>query len=270
MNALADATGRIHPRAAADARIVSLVPSVTELLFDLGLGPQVVGRTTFCIHPRDGVAEVPRVGGTKTPNLQRIERLGVSHVIVNVDENRREDAQALAAAGLSVIATHPQQPQDNLHLYRLLGQVFAREDEAQALCAEFNRALAELQQAAASRPRRRVLYLIWRKPWMTVSPATYIARCLAAAGLDTQAPDTGDRYPRLELDRDAVARVDAVLLSSEPYPFKHRHVREVRQACAQPRLPVCAIDGEMTSWYGSRAIAGCRYLARFAAELARH
>lgn len=270
MSALADATGRVHPRAAHDARIVSLVPSVTELLFDLGLGPQVVGRTTFCIHPHDAVASVPRVGGTKTPKLERIKRLGASHVIVNIDENRREDAQALTAAGIDVIATHPQQPQDNLHLYRLLGHVFAREHEAQTLCTEFSRALYDLQQAAAGRARRRVLYLIWCDPWMTVSSQTYIARCLAAAGLDTQAPDSSDRYPQLELDRDAVTGVDAVLLSSEPYPFKDHHAHEVRVACSRPELPVHAIDGEMTSWYGSRAIAGCRYLTRFAGELTRN
>lgn len=269
MTAPADAAGRIHAPAPGGARIVSLVPSITELLFDLGLGAQVVGRTTFCIHPRDAVARVPRVGGTKTPALERIQRLRPSHVIVNVDENRREHAEALAAAGASVIVTHPQQPRDNLHLYRLLGHVFACEARAQALCAEFSAALQALERAAAGRPRRRVLYLIWRDPWMTVSSRTYVSRCLAAAGLDTQAPDTGERYPRLVLDRDAVQGVDAVLLSSEPYPFKDRHAREVRAACGRQDLPVVPIDGEMTSWYGSRAIAACRYLMPFAAELVR-
>ena len=210
---------------------------------------------------------MPRVGGTKTPNLARIKGLGATHAIVNLDENRREHAQALADAGLSVIATHPQQPLDNLHLYRLLGGIFAREDAAQALCGAFSQALDELRSAVAGRPRKRVLYLIWRNPWMTVSAQTYIARCLAAAGLDTWAPDTGDRYPRIDLQRDAVEGVDAVLLSSEPYPFKARHAREVRDACARPELMVRTIDGEMTSWYGSRAIAGCRYLVRFAGEL---
>ena len=269
MSLLADASGRIHPRAPADARIVSLVPSITELLFELGLGEQVCARTSFCIHPRDGVASVPRIGGTKTPDLERITGLAASHVIVNVDENRREHAQALEAAGLRVIATHPQRPQDNLHLYRLLGQIFAREHAAEQLCDAFTEALHELLLASAARAPRQVLYLIWREPWMTISAHTYIARCLAAAGLQTRAPERGDRYPQISLGDPVLEGVDAVLLSSEPYPFKERHMREVREACARPELAVHLIDGEMTSWYGIRAIAGCRYLQRFAEDLAR-
>ena len=108
--ALRDAAGTMHAPASGDARIVSLVPSVTELLFDLGVGDRVVGRTPFCIHPREGVAHVKRVGGTKTPRLDRIRALKPTHVIVNVDENRREDADALAAFVPNVVVTHPLAP----------------------------------------------------------------------------------------------------------------------------------------------------------------
>ncbi len=263
-----DALGRAHPPAAPGARIVSLVPSVTELLFDLGLGSRLVGRTTFCIHPREGVDAVARVGGTKTPRLDRIRELGATHVVVNVDENRREDAAALADMGIRVIATHPCAPEDNPALYRLLGAVFGRVPEAEALCRRFRDAFGALCRAAGDRPRRRVLYLIWRDPWMTVSGETYIARTLAAAGLDTTANAGGARYPEIVPDAASVAGVDAVLLSSEPYPFKQRHVTELRRLTGRAELPVRFIDGEMTSWYGSRAITGCAYLARFARELA--
>jgi len=261
-----DAAGRRHQPAAVPARIVSLVPSITELLFALGLGGQVVGRTTFCIHPRDGVARVPRVGGTKTPRLDRIAALEPTHAVLNVDENRIEDAEALQALGVEVIATHPQGPRDNVELYRLLGRLFHREQQAERLAARFLDALHALVEAAARRPRRRVLYLIWREPWMTVCADTYIARTLAEAGLDVWAPHDAARYPRLDPAAVPWQRLDAVLLSSEPYPFKSRHAAEVRAASARDELPVAFIDGEMTSWYGSRAIAGCEYLRAFCIE----
>ena len=108
--ALCDAVGTTHAPASGEARIVSLVPSITELLFALGVGDRVVGRTPFCIHPRDGVANVPRVGGTKTPRFDRIRVLEPTHVIVNVDENRREDADALAGFVPNVVVTHPPPP----------------------------------------------------------------------------------------------------------------------------------------------------------------
>jgi ABC-type Fe3+-hydroxamate transport system substrate-binding protein len=269
MSAVAvDAAGVRHAAAGSGARIVSLVPSITELLFALDLGAQVVGRTTFCIHPHEPLARVPRVGGTKTPRLERIAELAPSHVIVNVDENRREDAKALADAGVCVITTHPCAPQDNPALYRLLGEVFQRADRAAHLCNAFREALATLQQTVRGRPRRRVLYLIWRDPWMTVSRDTYIAGTLAEAGLDTAGHDPRRRYPELDLPHALAQRLDAVLLPSEPFPFKPGHVDEIREAAGDPSLPVHPIDGEMTSWYGSRAIAGCRYLARFAMDLA--
>jgi len=264
---LRDALGHAHPRASGETRILSLVPSITELLFDLGLGERVVGRTTFCIHPRPGVDGVPRVGGTKTPRLDRIRRLAPTHAVLNVDENRREDADALAAMGVAVIATHPLAPEDNPPLFRLLGAVFGREAEAERLAGAFEAARAALRTDAASRPRRRVLYLIWREPWMTVSRDTYLSRTLADAGLDTIAHDPRRRYPEVTPSPALLRDVDAVLLSSEPFPFKPRHATELRALAERPGLPVHFVDGEMTSWYGSRATAGCHYLARFVRAL---
>jgi ABC-type Fe3+-hydroxamate transport system substrate-binding protein len=262
-----DALGRRHPPAGPTARIVSLVPSITELLFDLGLAARVVGRTSFCVHPRPAVDAVPRVGGTKTPRLDRIRDLAPSHVVVNVDENRREDAEALAAGGITVIATHPLAPADNPALYRLLGHVFGCGQRAAALTREFETAHRALLSHATARRRRRVLYLIWRRPWMTVSRDTYVSRALSDAGLDTVAHDPARRYPEIALSPALLADAEAVLLSSEPFPFKAQHATELREAACNPRLPVHFVDGEMTSWYGSRAIAGCRYLARLACEL---
>ena len=266
--ALRDAAATVHAPAPPDARIVSLVPSITELLFDLGIGDRVVGRTTFCIHPRDGVAKVPRVGGTKTPRLDRIRALEPTHVIVNVDENRREDVDALAAFVPNVIVTHPLGPRDNLALYRLMGGIFANGEATDGLCNAFERALSALESSARSLPKRRVLYLIWRDPWMTVSRDTYVSRTLALVNLDTIAGDgSGRRYPEITLTPELLGGVDLVLLSSEPFPFKERHAAEIR-ALARARCPgVRFFDGGMASWYGSRAIRTMDYLARFAAGI---
>ena len=270
--ALRDAAGTAHAPASGDARIVSLVPSITELLFDLGAGDRVVGRTPFCIHPREGVAGVPRVGGTKTPRLDRIRALEPTHVIVNVDENRREDADALAAFVPNVVVTHPLGPRDNPALYRLVGGIFAGGEATDRLCRAFERAVSALESAARGLPQRRVLYLIWRDPWMTVSRDTYVSRTLALVNFTTTGGGDGGghggrRYPETALTPELLAGVDLVLLSSEPFPFKERHAAEVR-ALAGTRCPAVRLfDGEMASWYGSRAIRAMDYLGRFAAEL---
>lgn len=263
MSALADALGTVHWPAGPAPRIVSLVPSLTELLFDLGLGAEVVGRTTFCVHPRDAVAAVPKVGGTKKVDLERLRRVAPTHVLVNVDENDREQVEAMRAFVPHVVVTHPLSPDDNPPLYRLVGALFHREREGAALCERYERARARLTAATAG--TRRVLYLIWRDPWMTVSRDTYVSRTLALAGLETVAHDPAVRYPVVDLAR-AAAEADAVLLSSEPFPFKPRHHDEVR-ALAGDGKSVLPIDGEMTSWYGSRAPAGLDYLSSFSAEL---
>ena len=263
-----DFAGREHPRAGSEPRIVSLVPSITELLFDLGLGPFVAGRTTFCVHPRSGVGSVPRVGGTKTVRLDRLRGLRPTHVIVNVDENRRSDVEAIESFTQNVVVTHPLEPGDNPGLFRLLGAIFGREKAAGALEREFTAGLDALRATADRFPARRVLYLIWKEPWMTVSRDTYISRALALVNWETAAHDASVRYPEVALAEPLFADVDLVLLASEPYPFKPEHAALVRAAPGGARVPITLIDAEMVSWYGSRAIPGLRYIAEFAARLA--
>ena len=262
-SALTDALGTRHAPAAADARIVSLVPSITELLFTLDLAPQVVGRTGFCIHPRDTLRDVPKVGGTKDVDLDRLRALAPTHVIVNVDENTRECVDALRGFVPHVIVTHPNAPEDNAALYRLLGAVFDRSDTAEALCTALDAELAQCAALLASGrvPRERVLYLCWKDPWMSVAADTYIARTLAAVGWEVLHPPGGfagaARYPVIDLDFD-VPRADRVLLSSEPYLFTEAHADALLARFTAARVDL--IDAEMTSWYGSRAIEGLRYL----------
>ncbi len=256
---LVDAAGTVHEPATEEPRIVCLVPSITELLCDLGLAAQLVGRTGFCVHPWETVREIPKVGGTKDVKLKRIRELAPSHVVVNVDENTRETAAELERFVPHVIVTHPEAPADNLHLFRLLGAIFDRAGEADALCARFDAAREAL--AGPRRPRQDVLYLIWRDPWMTVAPQTYIARTLALVNWHTLPRHTDERYPEVDLRRYA-GTVDRVLLSSEPFHFRERHLEEI--GALMPGVRASLIDGEMTSWYGSRAIAGLGYLGRYA------
>jgi ABC-type Fe3+-hydroxamate transport system substrate-binding protein len=237
-------------------RIVSLVPSLTELVCALGLAEQLVGRTGFCVHPRDVVRAIPKVGGTKTIKLDAIRALAPTHVVLNVDENRKDDAEALAQFVPNLVVTHPLGPLDNLELYRQFGRTFARVREAEALCARF---LSVFDAAGAQRfPEQRVLYLIWKDPWMTVSRDTYISRTLAIFGLRTVPEEPAQRYPKLDDLRSLGA--DLLLLSTEPYRFRERHRVEAARLTGKPAL---LIDGEMTSWYGPRAIAGLDYLKAF-------
>lgn len=264
---LADAAGVVHPVAGSEARIVSLVPSITELAFDLGLGSQLVGRTRYCVHPESEVERVPVVGGTKQPDLRAIAGSGATHVLLNVDENTRETASALTEMGVRVVVTHPLQPGDNVALYELLGQIFAVESAAGRLAGRFEHALRELRRSAANLPARKVLYLIWRKPWMTVSRDTYIARTLALVNWRTVGHSDGVRYPELSDPVEALSQSDLVLLSSEPFPFREKHAAELRSLCPGSRAVYTTIDAEMVSWYGSRAIPGLDYLRQLALRI---
>ena len=255
---LRDAAGTLH-RAARDARIVSLVPSITELLFELGLGDRVVGRTGFCVHPRPAVRDVPKVGGTKDVKLDALRALAPTHVIVNIDENEASTVAEMRAFVPHVVVTHPNAPEDNLALYALLGELFGAAARADELAAELRREVAACR--GHPWPHERVLYLIWRDPWMTVAADTYIARTLAAVGWDVTTAAGGwagaGRYPRIDDIAAAARTVDRVLLSTEPYYFTAFDVATLQ---SQVPTPVMLIDAEMTSWYGSRAIRGLAYL----------
>lgn len=265
-HATTDWAGVTHRPAGTEARIACLVPSLTELLFALGLGAQVVARTGFCVHPREGVRRVPKVGGTKDVDLDALRAARASHLVVNVDENRRDVVDAARAFVPQVIVTHPQVPEDNRRLYALFGAIFGRAGAARELEARFDAALAALQREVAPLPRERVLYLIWRSPWMTVARDTYVAATLARAGFDTVPAAAAVRYPVLRDDDPAWRDAGRILLSTEPYAFRARDRDALARATGKR---VDLVDGEWTSWYGPRAIDGLAALARMRQEEAR-
>jgi len=258
---LIDAAGTEHRPVGEGARIISLVPSLTELLFDLGLGGQVVGRTAFCTEPAPAVERVTSVGGTKSVQMARLLSLGASHVLVNIDETPKVLADRLTESGLTVVVTHPIAVRDNLALYLLLGGLFGRQQAAVRLCDQFEQALERL--AAAALPARRVAYLIWKDPWMTVSRETYISHVLAAAGMDTGDWPSGDRYPTVEWTDPLLAGFDLILFATEPFAFTGDHLRDFAAERPGAAHKLRLIDGQMLSWYGSRAVQALDYLTRW-------
>jgi ABC-type Fe3+-hydroxamate transport system substrate-binding protein len=252
-------------------RIVSLVPSLTELVCALGLTDALVGRTGFCVRPRGPLRAVPKVGGTKQPMMQRLRELRPTHLIMNREENEREVYEEACRFVPNVIVTYPITLEDNRALYQEFGRIFGRQARAGLLVDLFDRARARL--LSLNLTPVRVLYLIWRDPWMTVSRDTFISHMLAEAGLLTVPaclPDASrERYPTIGGRDFAPLRPDAVLLPSEPFRFRERHRAEVARLPGMSRAPCFLVDGEMTSWYGPRAIRGLRYLAHFRDQLDR-
>ena len=256
-------------RGGALPRIASLVPSLTELLCALGLGPYLVARTGFCIHPFEEIQRIPKVGGTKDVNVAKLRRLAPTHVLVNVDENQREIVDAVAAWGGPVapklVVTHPCDPHDNLVLLQQMRVEFGHLPGVNERADELAQALAkELAATLAARwPARRVLYLIWREPWMTVARDTYLSRMLGRVHWQTLPDLDGGargaaRYPIVRGAETWLREVQLVLLSSEPYAFGAPDIAAARALC--PAAEVRQVDGELLSWYGARAVAGLRYL----------
>jgi ABC-type Fe3+-hydroxamate transport system substrate-binding protein len=225
-----------------------------------------VGRTGYCIHPAEFVAQVPKVGGTKTINLKKIRELAPTHVILNRDENRLEDAQALKAFVPNLVVTHPLVAEDNLAVYQQFGEVFDCAPRAQVLSQQFREELALCREQTWA--TKKVLYLIWKAPWMTISSPTYIASMLREVGMEVIGPEVSEtcidlpRYPQFESSEAARWKADAILFSSEPYKFSVSDFADTT-AWAPDEVPRSLIDGEMLSWYGPRAIAGLRYLRKF-------
>ena len=257
-------------------RIASLVPSLTELVVELGLGSVLVARTGFCIHPAQALRKVPKVGGTKDVNLGKLRLLAPTHVLVNVDENRLDTVNAIRAwpDAPQTVVTHPNAPGDNLELVaQMVGHFGAHPGVAERAAALLQDLERELDLTRPDgRPARQVLYLIWKDPWMTVARDTYLSRMLARVGWHTLpdalgGPAGAARYPVVHGGEPWLGDVEEVLLSSEPYRFTEAHVDAARRLC--PNAKVRCVDGEMLSWYGPRAVPGLRYLRELAAG-ARH
>ena len=240
-------------------KVVSLCPSLTELVFDLGAGDTLVGRTKFCIHPRDRVAAVPSMGGTKNPRVGRIVELAPDLVLLNEEENRREDAESLEAVGIRCLSSLPRTAEDTAKMVRDIAAALGTTDAGERIAADIEHRARRVRNAASDRAPVRYAYLIWRNPWMTVSDDTFVAAMLGLAGGRNVFGAEDDRYPGIDANRVREADPDVVLLSSEPFPFRNHHADELAAATGLPRERFRLVDGELLSWHGSRTPAGIDY-----------
>lgn len=245
------------------SRIISLVPSQTELLADLGLDYEVVGITRFCIHPADWLQTKKIVGGTKSFDFNTIEALKPDLILANKEENYREGIEKLQQhfpVWISDVVSWEQ----SLSLIKDTGELTNREKEASEIIAAIQQSFASLvplQQDLS------VLYLIWRKPWMGAASGTFIDTMLSRCGLRNSLQSLS-RYPELTPEQMTALNPDVVFLSSEPFPFREKHVAEIQAIC--PSAHIMLVDGEMFSWHGSRQMKAALYIKNILAELARY
>jgi ABC-type Fe3+-hydroxamate transport system substrate-binding protein len=236
-------------------RIVSLVPSQTELLFDLGLGDRVVGITKFCIHPEVWFREKTRVGGTKSVDFKKISQLAPDLIIGNKEENTQSDIEALESlypVWMSDIKTLD----DAKTMIREVGEITRTGSAANQLVFNIEQEFAKLQTSS----RKRALYLIWKNPFMGVARDTFIHQMMVQAGFENVLEDERGRYPELTAEQIEQLDPEYILLSSEPFPFSGKHSEEVREQF--PLRKIVELDGEMFSWYGSRLRLSPLYFKR--------
>lgn len=232
-------------------RIVSLVPSQSELLWDLGLREEIVGVTKFCIHPKELFKHIAKIGGTKTIDIQKIRGLKPDLIIGNKEEN--EHAQILELQKeFPVWMSDIYNLQDALIMIQSIGALVNRLEEADKIKDNINTSFFNLKTINKS-----VLYLIWKDPYMAAGKATFIGDMLHKMGLQNVITDENGRYPNLSLEDIKLLNPELIFLSSEPYPFKEKHIQEFKELF--PYSKIILVDGEMFSWYGSRLLKSVGY-----------
>ena len=236
-------------------RVVSLIPSITEILFAIGAGDRVVGCTIYCTEPPEGVATKTRVGGEKNPKLEVIRDLGTDLVIANVEENVREHVETLRAWGIAVHVTYPRTVADGIRLVGELGALLEVGERARELEAELQARYDRVRAATAARRPRRVFCPIWRKPYMTINRDTYIHDMLAVSGGANVFGDEATRYPQITLEQVAATEAEVILLPDEPYRFRRVHEADFAPFSDLPAVRdgrIHLVDGKLLSWYGPR------------------
>lgn len=259
MRNLIDHLGRPLQVVPEPQRIISLCPSQTATLYDLGLGDRVVGLTHFCIHPQKEVDKAVKVGGTKQLKMERVHELKPDLIIAEKEENTKEMVEALDS-DYPVYVTEVRDLKSSLKMIRDLGDITGQLEAGNALASEVEVAF---KQVLPLTPELKCLYFIWRKPWMVAGQGTFIDSVLKLSGLSNMVD--GDRYPELSLDEIAKIAPDVVLLSSEPFPFAEKHILELSEVL--PNTSFYLVDGEMFSWYGSRMRLAPAYLNNFLPKL---
>ena len=248
-------------------RIVSLVPSITELLFSLGLGEKVMGVTRFCIYPKEAREQAENIGGTKELHLARIADLKPDLIIGSKEENSPKDIKALSA-NHDVWMSDVQTVSDGIEMIRHVGAICGVNEEARKMAHRIECGFTDLSGGKSMR-RQRVAYLIWYDPIMVSGRRNFINSVIEKCGWKNVFEDfetTGNRrYPKVTIDQLKEAQPAVIFLSSEPYPFKEKHVETISDAI--PDCKVRLVDGDLFSWYGSRMLKMPAYLEELRREV---
>ena len=260
MPSATDALGRTVTLERAPARVVSLVPSVTEAVATFGQGNKLVACTKFCAEPADLTAALRKVGGTKDPDIDAIAALKPDLVLANVEENRRQDVQALIDAGLTVFVGYPRTVREAIDEFQTIGELVGT-PASPRIVREMNEAIERQETLNQTRRRVRVFCPIWRNPYMAIAGATYAGDLIRLAGGENvfESHPRGARYPQVTLAEIKAADPEVILLPDEPYRFRPRHRDELRvlsdlRAVRGNRIYLC--DGRWLTWYGPRIAKG--------------
>jgi ABC-type Fe3+-hydroxamate transport system substrate-binding protein len=234
-------------------RIISVVPSQTEYLYDLGLSEHIVGQTIFCVHPEYAFKAAIKVGGTKRLHIEKILELKPDIVIANKEENEKEQIETLQKE-LPVWTSDIKTLDDALNMMLQLGAILDKNKKAIEITDRIRQGFNTIETIATP---KKALYLIWRQPWMGVGMDTFVHHMLGYYGLQNAVQVPGSRYPEFTVEEMVNLDPDVVLLSSEPYPFKQEHISELETLL--PRARIELVDGELFSWYGSRLLKSVDY-----------
>ncbi|MES2764146.1 MAG: helical backbone metal receptor [Bacteroidota bacterium] len=232
-------------------RIVSLVPSQSELLWDLGVRDELVGITKFCIHPTNMFISISRIGGTKTVNIEKIRALQPDLIIGNKEENEYTQIVELQKE-FTVWMSDIYDLEDSLKMIGAVGKLVNRVERAEILQKNIASSFLNLRSV-----QRSVLYLIWKDPYMAAGRSTFIGNMLSKMGLENSIKDENGRYPNLKIEDIVSLAPELIFLSSEPYPFKEKHIDELQAEL--PATKIILVDGELFSWYGSRLQKSVKY-----------
>lgn len=246
------------------SRIISIVPSQTELLSDLGLDEEIIAITKYCVHPKDWQETKIKIGGTKKLNLEKVKELKPDLIIGNKEENEKsqiEELQKLFPVWMSDIKNL----EEALKMIDEIGKITGKEKKALEIQNNIREQFSHFKLAAASivRLRTSVLYLIWKKPFISAGKETFISHLLEICGLKNIISKS--RYPEISADEIKKLNPELIFLSSEPYPFREKHIAEFQLLC--PKSKVVLVDGEMFSWYGSRLLYAPSYFERLLTNL---
>lgn len=234
-------------------RIISICPAITETLFALDIGQNVIGRTKYCIFPEDKVEQVPIVGGTKEVNVDLIKQLAPDLIIAEKEENTAAIVEQLEKIA-PVFVAEVQSIEDSYRLIETLGMLTNKEELSEIIVHQAREEFSQLANIANG----HIAYAIWRKPYMVVGKTTYINSVLTHIGFNNPFTRKDGRYPAVSVEALQEVALDYLLLASEPFPYSEKHIAEFQAFL--PETNIILVDGEMF-WYGAKMLDAARYLA---------